>query len=327
MQDQKKPDVTFRGVPVVFDDELPMAKAADPMQAFGNPLTGPLNAVPAGREVIVPGTALTVGAVARLENAAANLVAVANLYSEEAQRTFADPTFLPEPVVAAISKINGILAGPGPVALDMRPNSVEVHGDPVLHEKALLEARAREQRLDRSGADAARQLAMGMVDEATVHAALVHEEREGAHLNDVSDAFEQGKTQGWNAGAAETWEHGFFPQKEALRKEGFDAGVEQGLVDRYRMSEQSYTRGYDDGVKDGNDELLRMSLWAHLKVWWRSLMVKIEEIEVGMTNADAMPYWRNSGTDNADPPPFVPSPLGKFVASEKFDLPEPGDRL
>lgn len=195
MQDQKKPDVTFRGVPVVFDDELPMAKAADPMQAFGNPLTGPLNAVPAGREVIVPGTALTVGAVARLENAAANLVAVANLYSEEAQRTFADPTFLPEPVVAAISKINGILAGPGPVALDMRPNSVEVHGDPVLHEKALLEAKAREQ-------------AREMVSPQVLGQAAAYESRTEAHRQDVADSFEEGKARGYERGLEDGRAHG-----------------------------------------------------------------------------------------------------------------------
>jgi hypothetical protein len=144
------------------------------------------------RNALVPGTALTLGAVERLENAAQNLVAVGNLFAEELVIVNGRPELrIPAPLTQALGKINGILAGPGPVALDRRPNSVEVVNDPGLHERALIEARAREQ-------------ARTQADPKQLAQSDAYEDAQHAHLQDVAQAFEEGKSQGYDAGKADT---------------------------------------------------------------------------------------------------------------------------
>lgn len=137
--------------------------------------------------IVVPGTSLTLDASRRLADAAQDLVGLANLY--------ADDGVIPEPIRTKLARINAILAGPGPVALDMRPNSVEVHGDPVLHEKALLEAKAREQ-------------AREMVSPQVLGQAAAYESRTEAHRQDVADSFEEGKARGYERGLEDGRAHG-----------------------------------------------------------------------------------------------------------------------
>ncbi len=81
----------------------------------------------------VPGTGLSVATVQKM---------VPHLQSLLAQLECIHG--IPESVLQSAGRIHALLAGPGPSALDMRPQSAEVINDAALHARALAEAKARE---------------------------------------------------------------------------------------------------------------------------------------------------------------------------------------
>jgi hypothetical protein len=225
--------------------------------------------------------------VERLENAAQNVVAVAQLYAEEdcTDEYGHRVSRLPPELRSAMAKINNILAGPGPVALDRRPNSVEVINDPVLHEKALLEARARETQIDRDTGAAARQLARGMVSDQVLEGALVYEERQHAQNQDIHDAFEEGKTQGY----AEGQKTGYADAEHA-----YDKKLEQAKRMANAEAQEACQAGHEAGVSETNYEWFELSFWQLLRRWWRGDLGPAHKVEM-----DTMTVWHNGTAHTA----------------------------
>lgn len=234
-------------------------------------------------EVIVPGTSLTLGAAERLENASQNLVAVANLYANETVITRPTPGSqneegeiaprIPVELQVALGKINAILAGPGPLALDRRPNSVEIVGDPVLHERALMEAKAKE-------------MARAGLAPAIGQAADEFDSLQAANSQAILESFEEGKAQGYQAGV----EHA-RADIEQVKRDVWDAGHNIG-------DEEGWKRGYASGLR----VYQRMSLSELILSWWRSRAWRREQLEfekhakgaVGGIDKTTLSWWRNN---------------------------------
>jgi hypothetical protein len=160
------------------------------------------------------------------------------------------------------------------LALDRRPNSVEVVNDPGLHERALIEARARE--AARTG------FKPGVLAQSDGY-----EEAQHAHLQDVSQAFEEGKTQGYTHG---------FQEAEAIGKalavaheaKGYDAGKADTVM--------IYNGAYDDGYGDARRDVRTMSLWALVRFWLngKGAPMPSHAGKVGGINTDSSSYWKNN---------------------------------
>ena len=130
-------------------------------------------------------TASTTRQNERVKDAAQQVVALAECL----------PGALPEPLVASLANLHAALAGPGPSALDMRPQSLEVIGDPILHAKALAEAKAREM-----GRDAEIIRAIETLPAEVRNLAEGYDTQRAAHQEEIFLSYEQGKTAGYDLG-------------------------------------------------------------------------------------------------------------------------------
>jgi hypothetical protein len=83
---------------------------------------------------------------------------------------------LPPDVASGAADLHAALAGPGPDALDLRPNALEVVNDAGLHAKAVAEAKARLQ-----ASVAAQQSVIAKLPDATLQAAADYDARTMAH--------------------------------------------------------------------------------------------------------------------------------------------------
>lgn len=92
---------------------------------------------------------------------------------------------LPSEVLIASAQLYAALAGPGPVELDLRPNSLEVINDAGLHAKAVAEAKARLQ-----ASVAAQQETLATLPPSVLEAAADYDARTLAHRVAVAQAWD-----------------------------------------------------------------------------------------------------------------------------------------
>jgi hypothetical protein len=132
---------------------------------------------------VIPGTGLTVEDAKKLIPLLQSLIGQLNVTDD-----------LPTSVQTSVSRVNAILAGPGPLELDMRPRSVEVIGDPALHAKALAEAKAKEiGRVERAQLEDKRMSeVMAGVPGHVLNAASRYDAAHIAHLEAVERAYREG---------------------------------------------------------------------------------------------------------------------------------------
>ena len=130
-------------------------------------------------------TASTTRQNERVKDAAQQVVALAECL----------PGALPEPLVASLANLHAALAGPGPSALDMRPQSLEVIGDEGLHARAMAEAKAREM-----GRDAEIIRAIETLPADVRHLAEGYDTQRAAHAEELYLSHHQGLQTGMTLG-------------------------------------------------------------------------------------------------------------------------------
>lgn len=194
---------------------------------------------------------------------------------------------VPDNVITAAARMHNLLATLMP-GQDLTPKSVEVVNDPVLHAKALIEAKAAQRTIDKQVEEMKASLPAELKELASELDLLT---TQGAHREEIADAYERGIADGKHADS------------------------------KHKTFGPVWDAGYQTRMDEETRELRVLSLWALVKAWWgirtgkrktiaRAWMVSKPEPVVPVFDEEAADAY-----EATNPPPYEPTPYWKNNAS------------